>query len=375
MDSPIPIRILDGGLGTTLEDQFHVEFGSKTPLWSSHLLVADQKTLLDCQTEFGAAGADIISTATYNVSITGFAKTKTPDWPRGVSIADLSQFLGDAILIACEARAAFDSEVALSLGPYGATMQPSTEYNANYDEQHRTAQQLFEWHLNRILCFRKTASLLSPVKYFAFETVPCLSEIHAIRMLLRSAYLSGPSGPCCIRTPAWISCVFPGDDDQLPDGTSAEDAVAAMLGYEDMGGPGPPYPPWGIGINCTKVHKLDSLVRKYERAVQRLIDDCHIFAWPSLVLYPDGTNGEVYNPETKKWELPEGTKPPETPWEVQLANVVNATSRRAKWHTIIVGGCCKTTPADIARLRKLLIGPDTLRSGPSEGDSGAESSQ
>ncbi|KAK0730940.1 Homocysteine S-methyltransferase [Lasiosphaeris hirsuta] len=364
----IPIRILDGGLGTTLEDLFNVRFSAQTPLWSSHLLVTSPKLLMACQRLFALAGADVITTATYNFSIEGFADTKTPDFPCG--IVEVARYLRFAILIAWRARPNIDSDIAISLGPYGATMQPSTEYSANYDASHCTTQQLLEWHTKRMACFKDTAAGLTSIKY-AFETIPCLNEIYAIKMLFRTP-LAKRSVWQPPKTLGWISCVFPGDDDKLPDGTTAEDAVAAMLSCNDMpGGLSPPYPPWGIGINCTKVHKLDSLVRKYETTVQGLIDDCHINAWPSLVLYPDGTNGEVYNPVKKTWELPKGTKPPEIPWEVQLANVVKGTIRRAKWSTILVGGCCKTTPADITRLRKLLIEPNSRR-GASESHGSSE---
>lgn len=77
------IQILDGGLGTSLQDQHGVTFDSSTPLWSSHLLVSDPTTLLACQRNFITAGCDVLLTATYQVSIEGFARTKTPEFPDG----------------------------------------------------------------------------------------------------------------------------------------------------------------------------------------------------------------------------------------------------------------------------------------------------
>ncbi|KAK3393331.1 Homocysteine S-methyltransferase [Podospora didyma] len=349
-----PVLILDGGLGTTLEDKYHVDFSSdKTPLWSSHLLVSDQATLLACQSEFANAGADVILTATYQVSIEGFAATKTPEWPRGISIANIGQFLEDAVLIASQA-APPESQIALSLGPYGATMIPSTEYSGVYDDE--GVRNLSSWHYQRLMLFAKVPKLLSRINLVALETIPRIDEIIVVRKMIseQRSRFSGSSGDKIIGKlpqnclPMWISCVYPGEDERLPDGGSVEDAVAAMLSSEVSA-----YVPWGIGINCTKVGKLASLVKRYEKAVQGLIDTNILVDWPSLVLYPDGTNGEVYNTTTKTWELPEGRKAPEVPWEIQLAEVVNATMSRGEWRSILVGGCCKSTPSDIKRLREL----------------------
>lgn len=295
MKHPIPIRILDGGLGTSLEDKYRVKFSLNTPLWSSHLLLSDQKTLLECQTDFAEAGADILLTATYQVSIGGFAATRTPEWPRGVSLPNIGQFLEDAVLITESAGGRHGPEVAVSLGPYGATMVPSTEYTGAYDEDHVGTSKLARWHFERAMLFAKQERLLSRVHYLAFETIPRLDEVKAVREVLTA-----------FQIPGWISCVFPGDDDRLPDGSTVEDVVTAALAGDTS-----KRPPWGIGINCTKVQKLGGLVKKFEKAVQGLIELGDVLGWPSLVLYPDGTNGEVYNTTTKIWELPAGSTKPE----------------------------------------------------------------
>lgn len=296
MKDLIPIQLLDGGLGTTLEDKYGVKFSEATPLWSSHLLLTDQRKLLDCQADFGDEGIDVITTATYQVSIEGFAATRTPDWTRGVDLPNIPGFLEDAVLIANKAAPA--AKVALSLGPYGATMIPSTEYSAKYDDKHNNRWKLYDWHLERVMLYLKNNTGLGHVSFLAFETIPRLDEVKAIRRLLSLSDLR--------KMMPWISCVFPGDDERLPDGSSVQDAVHAMLSSEIS-----MVTPWGIGINCTKVSKLDSLVRQYEKAVQELIDLNQLDGWPSLVLYPDGTNGEVYDTVTKTWKLPEGVKPPE----------------------------------------------------------------
>lgn len=88
---------------------------------------------------------------------------------------------------------------------------------------------------------------LSGVRYVAFETIPRLDEIVVITELLAGMR----------SLPVWISVVFPGDGDKLPDGSSVENVVRAMLSSEVCS-----KAPWGIGINCTKVAKLELLVRE-----------------------------------------------------------------------------------------------------------------
>lgn len=298
MRTQTPILVLDGGLGTTLEEKYHIRFTSaSTPLWSTHLLLTDQPTLLSCHKDFARAGADIISTATYQVSIAGFASTRTPEWPNGVPLGRIPELLDDAVSLA---RGPGTGKVALSLGPYGATTVPSQEYGGVYDEEHRGAPALMAWHLERMSLFAKVPTLWDRVEYVAFETVPRVDEIMAIRQMMEDRKLCG-------RVPFWISCVFPGEDDvlALPDGTTVDDAVKALLSAKVAGAA-----PWGIGINCTKVTKLQALVERYESVVRKMVQSGELLGWPSLALYPDGTNGEIYNTTAQIWEMPEGKEPP-----------------------------------------------------------------
>lgn len=313
-----PVEILDGGLGTSLEEKYDVKFDSlTTPLWSSHLLVADQDTLQRCQKDFGDAGIDIIETATYQVSIGGFNKTRFgAKWPTGINQHAIGPFLEDALRIAEKAKGAA-AKVALSIGPYGACMVPSQEYSGKYDAAHDGVEDLHKWHLERLQLFTEVGGLVARVNLVAFETIPRVDEIIAVRRLwnkttIRTAMMQGnrvsmpeKEQPRFL-TPFWISCLYPGEDERLPDGSPVEVVVETMLSLEHSD-----VVPWGVGINCTKIAKVPSLVRAYETAVLNMIRDGRAQEWPSLVLYPDGTNGEVYNTETQSWELPEGQKVPE----------------------------------------------------------------
>ncbi|KAF6801088.1 homocysteine s-methyltransferase [Colletotrichum musicola] len=342
------VLILDGGLGTSLEDKYGITFNSeKTPLWSTHLLVDGQDTLLACQKDFGDVPVDIILTATYQLSIHGFAATRTAEHPSGIDRSAVGGFVKDAVRIAHEAGRPHGAKAALSIGPYGACMIPGQEYSGAYDADHDTLEKLRDWHLERLNLFRDAGAFADPVGYVAVETIPRADEIAAVRQALdQSGVLATEPA-----LPFWIASLFPGEDETLPDGSSIKEAVRAMLSPEVAA-----CRPWGIGINCTKVWKLESLVKSYEAAVQELIAEGTIDEAPALVLYPDGTNGEVYNTTTQKWELPEGSRHPTTSWEAQLAQVVANAQSRGTWKQIVVGGCCKASHADIARLRAAVEG-------------------
>ncbi|XDG07288.1 hypothetical protein ABKA04_006903 [Annulohypoxylon sp. FPYF3050] len=347
-ENSTPVLILDGGLGTSLEDKYGVKFDESTPLWSSHLLIDDPETLRACQRDFGNVPVDILLTATYQVSVEAFGRTKTPSHPQGIGRRDISPFLELAVSIAEEVKAP-QAQIALSLGPYGACMTPSTEYSGKYDTEHNSLEKLFKWHQDRFALFEKIDHIGSRISFIALETVPRLDEIKAIRKLFARSPSFGSNIPYIrAKIPFWISCVFPGDANTLPDGSSIDQVVDALLSleYSDV-------LPWGIGINCTKIAKLPGLVESYGRAVSRLASSGQLETRPTLVLYPDGTNGEVYDTVTKTWKAPANHQyiMPQSPWEHQLAEVVNLARDQHCWGSIVIGGCCKATHNDITRLR------------------------
>lgn len=338
-----PILILDGGLGTSLEQKHNVKFDSSTPLWSSDLLISDPDTLLACQKGFGDVPVDILLTATYQISLLGFAKSKSQSSPDGINRESIPIFLDKAVDIAEQAKGA-DARVALSIGPYGACMIPSQEYSGIYDPEYSSQDSLREWHAERLQLFANVKNIGQRTSYVALETIPRVDEIIAMRQALDSV-------PELAAIPFWMSSLFPGEDGRLPDGTPAEHAVQAMLDPNIAQSV-----PWGVGINCTKVWKLDSLLRRYETAIAGMLREKRIEKWPALVIYPDGTNGEVYNTTTQTWDVPDGADIDDrVPWHVQLADVVNETMARGQWRQVVVGGCCMASSDDIKRLRQTLV--------------------
>ena len=320
-----PMLLLDGGLGTTLEDEHDITFSASTPLWSSHLLITSPETLQKVQADFAEASANIILTATYQASLSGFRRT-TLD---GVPIPDshARKYMVSAVDIARSAFQGKDGTVALSLGAYGATMVPSTEYSGEYGSF--TEEDLVEFHRERLQTFNDPATW-AKIDVVAFETLPRLNEIRAVRRVIREA----PDKPY------WISCVFPEPDvDTLPDGSSIAEAVKAML--EDG------RPPYLIGINCTKLNKVPALVKQFEEAIDKLG-----VAFPGLVIYPDGADDKVYDTKRQEWVKQDAIGMDAIiSWDESMLNILLDIEKRGRWKNIIVGGCCKTSPAMIAKLK------------------------
>ena len=101
--------------------------------------------------------------------------------------------------------------VALSLGAYGATMIPSQEYSGKYDGERMSVSGLKEWHLKRLRAFAPSSEAgagaarsysldeeerrkcWENVDLVAFETLPLLHEITAVRQVMYELEAEGAS--------------------------------------------------------------------------------------------------------------------------------------------------------------------------------------
>ncbi|KAG4428010.1 hypothetical protein IFR05_016509 [Cadophora sp. M221] len=242
-------------------------------------------------------------------------------------------------------------------------MVPSQEYTGKYDEERMSVEGLKEWHLKRLRTFTSPGKesgngsasgsgsdvpvdeartrCWADVDLVAFETVPLLKEITAVRAVMGQVEAEGVE-----RRDFWVSCVFPAEEMGLPDGSVVRDVAKAML----EAGEGLSVP-MGVGINCTKVGKLEALVMEFESEIEALVGRGEA-EWPTLVVYPDGTDGEVYDTVTKEWVKSEVGSNSGASWDETVFGIVDRARNRGFWKSIIVGGCCKTTPDDISKLRR-----------------------
>ena len=168
------VVVLDGGLATELERRGH-DLSSR--LWSARLLADDPTAIRDVHRAYFAAGAEVATTASYQVSFDAFARL-------GV---DAEAMLRRSVELAVQARAEHGSGwVAASVGPYGAVLADGSEYRGDYG---LTVGELRRFHRPRLAILATSGA-----DVLAVETIPCLAEVEALLAELTD-----------IGVPAWIS--------------------------------------------------------------------------------------------------------------------------------------------------------------------------
>lgn len=303
------IFVLDGGFSSQLS--CHVGTTSDgDPLWSARFLQTHPEAVYNTHLDFLRAGADVISTNTYQASVGGFVKHLGVSPEEGLSI------IGRAVELAKRARNTYLEEcrksgksvrtplVAGSVGPYGAHLHDGSEYDGNYADK-TSVDTMREWHTPRIKML-----INSGVDLLAIETIPCQKEAEVLVELLKEY----PS------IKAWLSfsCA---DERSLAHG---EDYQMAAKKCWDLN----PEQLVAVGVNCCSPKFVDKLFKDINEGRNMSIP---------LITYPN--SGEKYNPETG--------------W-VDKEKCVGLDTFVHRWldeGVRFVGGCCRTYAEDITRIR------------------------
>ncbi|XP_026201391.1 homocysteine S-methyltransferase [Anabas testudineus] len=302
--------ILDGGLATELEAQGINLQGD--PLWSARLLHSNPQAVKDAHWRFLLSGADVITTATYQASITGF-----------INHLDMSsecarELLMSGVHLAREAIEKFVSDslskgqscplVAGSVGPYGAFLHNGSEYTGDYAAE-MSIEELKDWHRPQIDCLAAAGSDL-----IAFETIPSIKEAEALVELLREF----PNAK------AWLS--FSCKDGRcISDGSLFTDAVQIANRSTQLA---------AVGVNCCPPVVVEPLLNS---ARSLLSPDM------SWVVYPN--SGEEW--DTKRGWLPS---------QKTSASIHELSNTWMNQGAALIGGCCRIGPAHIAELKRQLKG-------------------
>jgi homocysteine S-methyltransferase len=294
--------VLDGGLATELE---RAGFDLDHPLWSAWLLSERPEAIAAVHRAYLEAGADCITTASYQATIPGFRRA-------GATDAGARGLLVRSVELALRVRDEFGSGasetgrarplVAASIGPYGAFLADGSEYTGAYD---RGFDGLLDFHRERMRLLLEAGPDL-----LACETIPSTVEARALAALL--AQLSDAR--------AWVSFSCR-DGSGLRDGTSFVEAVRTVAAVPQV---------LAVGVNCTAPRFVESLLRAASAATAK-----------PLVAYPN--SGEIYDAATKTWR---GT-----------SDALDWGERARAWRAAgarLVGGCCRTGPGHIRAVRAAL---------------------
>ncbi|MFZ0547972.1 MAG: homocysteine S-methyltransferase [Candidatus Promineifilaceae bacterium] len=292
--------VLDGGLATELE-AYGYDLGDE--LWSARLLLDAPEAIRQVHLDYLKAGADCITSASYQATIPGFMK-------RGMSEAEAVALLKRSVQIAVEARDDFwDTAkswkgrlrpiVAASVGPYGAALADGSEYTGDYDLDEVG---LYAFHRQRWQILANTSADL-----LACETIPSYPESRALARLLaetpeRAAWFS-------------FSCQ---DGAHISDGTPLVDCITPLNELEQV---------VAVGINCTPPRFIPSLVALAHEATDK-----------PIVVYPN--SGETYDVQHHRWL---GESVP--------AEFGTYSREWRKAGATLIGGCCRTRPSHIRQIR------------------------
>jgi homocysteine S-methyltransferase len=298
------VLILDGGLATTLEER---GFDLDDELWSAKILLEEPEAIGQVHRDFLAAGADCITTATYQATLPGLQK-------RGLGADQARMLMDRAVNLAVAARDEFWSEeaarrgrrrplVAASVGPYGAYLADGSEYTGNYG--------LSQEELRRFHCERWAVLAAGPADLLACETLPSLTEAQALLDLLQ-------------QTPTrWVWFSFScRDGSTLCDGTPFSQAVELCAASPRVA---------AVGVNCSAPEFISPLLDIGRRATRK-----------PLIVYPN--SGETYAASRHSWT----SKPDLRPLPGMVA-AWYAQGARA------IGGCCRVGPPVIQKIRAHLL--------------------
>ena len=289
------IHVLDGGMATELE-----QLGASIdgPLWSAHVLEDAPEKILTVHRAYIAAGADVIETASYQVSRLGYAEFGLATERADAALLKSVQLARTAAAVVLPRRVL----VAASLGPFGAALHNGAEYHGNYD---CSRADLVQFHRERIAVLAGGPPEQAP-DLFAFETIPSLDEALAIG----EALAPWPN------LAAWFSFTCRGSA-QVAHGELLADCARAVAAFPQTA---------AIGVNCTRPTLILELIAELRGATDK-----------PIVVYPN--SGEEWNAQGRCWT---GSGDPET-----------FGHRPMQWFAAgaqIVGGCCRTRPEHIRQV-------------------------
>ncbi|MCO7510786.1 homocysteine S-methyltransferase [Serratia fonticola] len=286
--------ILDGAMATELEAR---GCDLTDPLWSAKVLIENPELIYQVHLDYFNAGAQCAITASYQATPQGFLR-------RGLDESQSLALIAQSVHLAQQARADYLAQcpqqlpllVAGSVGPYGAYLADGSEYRGDY----RLPQaEMIAFHRPRI-----TALANAGVDLLACETLPSFAELQALLALLAEFPALG----------GWFSFTLR-DSQHLSDGTPLAVVMAELNDNPQV---------LAVGVNCIALENVTPALQQLAALSDK-----------PLLVYPN--SGEHYDAVSKTWH---SCGNHQHHLINQLADWQHAGAR-------LIGGCCRTTPADI----------------------------
>lgn len=284
-----PFSVLDGGLSTALHG---LGVDTTGRLWTMGAVVERPDVVVAAHRTFVEAGADVVTSASYQCGVDELVAS-------GLDRSAARRALASTTELARRATAGTGALVAVSLGPFGASLADGSEYTGRYAAERERVE---SYHRDKIEVLVDTDA-----DVVACETIPRADEAAFVAETLAAA-----GSP-----PAWFSfgcrdaSTTYGGDDLL-------DAVARVIEYPNL---------VAVGANCSSpavVSEALSLVRARFETVP-------------LVGYPN--HGRSWNAPRSEWT-----------GDAQAYPTDELVERWIELGVRLVGGCCGVDAGGVTRL-------------------------
>ncbi|OCF94629.1 homocysteine S-methyltransferase [Gilliamella sp. wkB195] len=293
--------IIDGALASELQRR---GCDLNDSLWSAKVLIEQPDLIRQVHYDYFKAGADCATTASYQASPLGFAK-------KGISLDESIKLIKKSVELAQQAKEQYLTQIgknkplfiAGSVGPYGAYLADGSEYTGNYQ---LSEEEFIEFHQIRI-----QALIDAKADILACETLPNFAEIKALVKVLKQY----PT------MTAWFSFTLK-DANHLSDGTPLKEVIDYLNNVDQV---------VSVGINCIALEEVTAALTVLQTLTRK-----------PLIVYPN--SGEQYDPTTKQWHKN----------HQHNCTFKNQLPTWLKLGAKLIGGCCQTTPKDIAEIADYL---------------------
>lgn len=301
------ILVLDGGQGTELENR-----GIKVanPVWSTIPFVSEsfwtdstskeREIVEGVFRDFMDSGSNVLMTITYQTSFKSIAENT-----RFKTLAEYNSLL-DRIVEFSRGCIGAERYLVGSVGPWGAHV--CCEFTGDYGSEAEKIDyyQYFKPQLDNFNRQRE-------IDLIGFETVPNFHELKALLTFDVSK----------ISKPYYIGLSVH-DSGVLRDGTTMVEIANYIKELGDKINPNFLL----LGVNCVSFNNSGDMLESIHNA----LPDMPLLAYPN--------SGEVYDPEKKIWLA---NKDKLASWDSVVKRFIDNGAR-------IIGGCCRTTPKEIAEV-------------------------
>ena len=285
------IKLLDGSMSFPMEQ---LGYNLKNKLWTGMALISDPDIIKNIHKDYINAGADYISTSTYQVSYDRLQNM-------GYQSSEIKKVFQKSVDIVKEAikesRSKKEIKIVGSFGPFASYDPNASEYVGKYNS---TDDEIKNFHLNNINIIEET-----DLDIILYETIPCLREIEILSKVLSQT-----------NKEIWISITC-NENIEFRDSSSFKEACKIISPIEQI---------TTLGINCFSPLLVEKALKKLKK-----------YSNKKTLIYPN--SGEKYNPKDKYWS---GKN------EFNNLMIKNWLSLSPD----IIGGCCRVGYNNIKKMRE-----------------------